>query len=168
MASPVRSARSGARPVRRQPAAEQATRRPQALRVIPGRRRVAWFAVVLTVLVSIVMMGAVYLHTRIAERQLEIDRLERSVRQAQEEFDILRAERAVLRSPTRLADDAAALGMIPGEEGVFVPVDPMVLAVAIARSGQLPAGDEIVPGSTARLEPLDQFRLVKEVGSELP
>jgi hypothetical protein len=113
-----------------------------------------------------VMMGAVLVHTRIAERQLEIDRLERSVRAAQESFDVLRSERAELRSPTRLADEATALGMRSGEESRFVPIDPMVLAVTIARTGMMPIDDAIVPGR--RLEPLDQFRLVKSVSSEAP
>ena len=157
MAIPLRH-QSGARPIAR----------PTPLAVVPGRRRFAWFAVTLTVLVSSVMMGAVLLHTRIAERQLEIDRLERSVRQAQEDFDVLRAERAELRSPTRLAEQAVGLGMGPGSESQFVAVDPMVLAITIARTGELPASDEFVPGSTARLEPLDQFRLVKSVSSEAP
>lgn len=141
---------------------------PTTLAVVPRRRRVAWFAITLTVLVSIVMMGAVLLHTRIAERQLEIDRLERSVRQAQEDFDVLRSERAQLRSPTRLAEVASALGMGPGAESEFVPVDAMTLAITIARTGELPVADEIIPGSNARLEPLDQFRLVKSVSAEAP
>jgi cell division protein FtsL len=147
------------------------TRRPierTELALVPRRRRAAGFAVTLTVLVSGVMIGAVLLHTRIAERQLEIDRLERAVHQANEDFDVLRAERAELRSPTRLADRATQLGMAPGHESQFVPVDPMVLAITIARTGEVPAHDEIVPGSTARLEPLDQFRLVKSLNAEAP
>lgn len=141
------------------------SRRPR-LAVVPVRRRFASFAVMLTVLVSIVMMGAVLVHTRIAEKQLEIDALERSVRAAQESFDVLRSERAELRSPTRLADEATALGMRAGSESQFLPVDPMVLAVTIARTGTMPIDDAIVAGS--RLEPLDQFRLVKSVNSETP
>ncbi len=138
------------------------------LAVVPGRRRVARFAIGLAVLVSGVMMGAVYLHTRIAERQLEIDQLERSVRGAQEDFDVLRADRAELRSLTRLSAEAKGLGMQAAAESAFIRVDPIVLAVTIARTGEMPVADEIVPGSTARLEPLDQFRLVKAVSAEAP
>lgn len=157
-------------PFRHLPVAKRraATKSRAALTVVPRRRRVAWFAITLTVLVSIVMMAAVLVHTRIAERQLEIDRLERAVRQSQEDFDLLRAQRAELRSPTRLAGEASRLGMGPGAESQFVPVDPMVLAITIARTGEIPVSDEVVLGSTARLEPLDQFRLVKTVGSEAP
>lgn len=136
--------------------------------LVPARRRFAWFAVSLTVLVSAVMMGAIGLHTRIAERQLEIDALERSVRGAQEDFDVLRSQRAELRSPTRIAAEAAAIGMVVGSESEFVAVDPMLVAVTIARTGESPAADEIVIGSNQQLEPLDQFRLVKRVSSETP
>jgi hypothetical protein len=149
-------------------AATRPSGHPSRLAVVPGRRRVARFAIGLTVLISGVMMGAVYLHTRIAERQLEIDGLERSVRQAQEDFDLLRAQRSDLRSLTRLSGEALALGMRPGDESQFIAVDPMVLAVTIARTGEVPVDDEIVVGSTARLEPLDQFRLVKAVSAETP
>ena len=153
-------------PLRWQPTSKPTTS-ARKLTVVPGRRRAARFAISLTVLVCIVMMGAIYVHTRIAERQLEIDQLQRSVLQAQEDFDVLRAQRADLRSLTRLSQQALALGMQPGVESDFISVDPMVLAVTIARTGEMPIA-EIVPGSTARLEPLDQFRLVKAVSAEAP
>lgn len=139
-----------------------------ALTVVPARRRVAWFAVTLTVLVSAVMMAAIGLHTRIAERQLEIDELERGFRTAQEEFDVLRSQRAELRSPTRISAGALDLGMVVASESEFVAVDPMTLAITIARTGELPVDDQIVVGSDQHLEPLDQFRLVKQVSAEAP
>ncbi len=141
---------------------------PRKLAVVPARRRVAWFAVTLTVLVSAVMMAAVGLHTRIAERQLDIDGLERGVRDALEEFDVLRSPRAELRSPTRISAKALELGMVVGSESEFVAVDPMTLAITIARTGQVPVDDQILVGSDQQLEPLDQFRLVKEVSAEAP
>ena len=135
------------------------------LTVVPGRRRMAWFAVGLTMLVGVVLTGALLLHTRLAERQLEIDALERSVREEQQQFDVLRAQRAELRSPTRLAIAAGALGMSPGLESQFIAVDPMLLAITIARTGEMPASDSNVT-SDARLRPLDQFRVVKSLGAE--
>jgi hypothetical protein len=137
------------------------------LTVVPGRRRMAWFAVGLTMLVGVVLTGALLLHTRLAERQLEIDSLERSVREEQQEFDVLRAQRAELRSPTRLAVAAGALGMSPGRESQFIAVDPMVLAITIARTGEVPAGDDDIT-SDARMRPLDQFRIVKQLNEEEP
>ena len=141
--------------------------RPQ-LAVVEGRRRVAWFAVTLSVMIGGVMMGALALHTRISERQLQIDGLERSVRQAQVDFDVLRAERAELRSPTRLAERARELGMVPGDESEFVVVEPWTYAVLIAATGEVPLAEVIGAGANTRLEPLDQFRLVKSVSSEAP
>ena len=137
------------------------------LTVVPGRRRMAWFAVGLTMLVGVVLTGALLLHTRLAERQLEIDALERSVREEQQQFDVLRAQRAELRSPTRLAISAGAIGMSPGLESQFIAVDPMVLAITIARTGEMPAGNDDVT-SDARLRPLDQFRVVKSLSGEAP
>ena len=87
-------------------------------------------------------IGAVLLHTRLAERQLEIDALERSVRGEQEQFDVLRAHapscgrRPGCRSrPARSACDRVC-------ESEFIAVDPMVLAITIARTGELPVGDD--------------------------
>jgi hypothetical protein len=137
------------------------------LTVVPGRRRMAWFAVGLTMLVGVVLTGALLLHTRLAERQLEIDALERSVREEQQQFDVLRAQRAELRSPTRLAVAAGALGMSPGLESQFIAVDPMVLAITIAGTGEMPASADDVT-SDARLRPLDQFRVVKSLSAEAP
>jgi hypothetical protein len=119
------------------------------------------------VLVGAVMIGAVLLHTRLADRQLDIDMLERSVREEQAAFDLLRSQRAELRSPTRLATEAT-LGMSPGSETEYIPVDPMVLAITIARTGEMPVGENTEVGSNARLRPLDQFRLVKSVSAEAP
>jgi cell division protein FtsL len=124
--------------------------------------------VLLMVLVSVVLIGVVLLHTRIAERQLEIDRLERALREEQATFDVLRAERAELRSPTRLADEAGQLGMVPGAESTFVAVDPMLVAIAIARTGEVPLRDDLDVGSMGGMDPLAQFRLVKSVSSEAP
>lgn len=160
-----------ASPVRRQrvtTAAAQPVAAVPTLTVVGVRRRFAGFAVVMAVLVGAVMIGSLVFHTMIAERQLHIDGLERSVRQAQSDFDVLRAERAELRSPTRLADEASLLGMAPGEESRFVTIDPMTYAVVIAKTGEIPVAEMIGAGANTRLEPLDQFRLVKSVSAEAP
>ena len=166
MAIPLRSLKLSPRDRRPTTAA---TRPPApALAIVEGRRWFAWFAVTLSIMIGGVMVGALTLHTRIAERQLQIDELERSVRQAQTDFDVLRAERAELRSPTRLADRAGELGMVPGSESEFLDVDPMTFAIVIAATGEIPVAEAIGAGANTRLEPLDQFRLVKSVSSEAP
>lgn len=159
-------------PMRAQPGSQRERRTsvpvPRSpLSVVPHSRRAAGFALTLAVLMAAVMAGALLLHTRISERQLEIDRLERAVHASQEEFDVLRSHRAELRSPTALADQAIALGMGPGEVSEFVSVDPMLLAITIARTGELPTA-ELGDGFTGTIEPLDQFRLVKSLSAEAP
>jgi hypothetical protein len=154
-------------PLRSGPVRQRGATSP-ALSVVPARRRVARFMVALSVLLGGVMIGAVLLHTRLAERQLTIDDLGRGVRTEQERFDVLRAQRAELRSPTRLAVEATAVGMVAGVESDFVSVDPMLLAITIARTGEMPIGDDLVAGGDARMAPLDQFRLVKSLSSEAP
>jgi cell division protein FtsL len=146
---------------------DRRTLAPQ-LAAVPSRRRFARFAVALTVLIGGVMIGAVLLHTRLAERQLDIDAVERALREEQQQFDLLRATRAELRAPTRLAEQAADLGMIPGTESEFVMIDPMLLAITIARTGEMPAGDDLLAGGNARMRPLDQFRLVKSLDAGAP
>ena len=81
------------------------------------------------------MLGTVVLHTRLAERQGEIDRLEAAVTDARERFDVLRQQRAELRSPTRLAIEARDLGMVPTPRTEFLPVDPQTLAEVLAAAG---------------------------------
>lgn len=142
-----------------------ADERPK-LHVVPARRRAAWFIVVLMTFVSAIMLGAVLLHTTVAERQLEIDRLEQGVRDTQERFDELRAQRAELRSPSRLAAEASALGMVPGTDSTYTTVEPQVLARVIAATGEMPGADTLDIGVVGGLDPLQQYRLVKEVASE--
>ena len=134
------------------------------LEVVPRRRRTAGFLAVVAILAVIVMLGAAMLHTELAGRQLEIDRLDRALAGQQERFDELRAQRAVLRSPTRLGDFALSLGMSPMERSEFVAVDPWVMARAIAATS-----DALVIGTDPEMSaPLEQFRLVKALGGETP
>lgn len=155
MTAPLRQARTA-------PAAA-APARPD-LRLVPGRHRAARFVVVLAGLVCLVMAAAAVLHTRLAERQLEIDRLERAVVVAQERFDELRAQRAELRAPTRLAAESARLGLQPASGTEFVPIDPATVAQVVAAGGRTSAP----VAAAVEVEPLDQFRLVKRVSGTGP
>ena len=141
--------------------------RPRLTVISQGRRR-RWPAAVLAVSVLVViagLLGAAVFHTQLAERQLEIDRLERSVQGERERFDALRHERAVLRSPQRLSDEAGRLGLVPGETSRFVSVDPWTVALQLAASGPIDEGTvRIIVDS----DPLDQFRDVKAVSAGRP
>ncbi|MCU0259947.1 MAG: hypothetical protein MUE78_02915 [Ilumatobacteraceae bacterium] len=134
------------------------------LRLVPGRRRAARFVIVLAALVCLVMAGAAVLHTQLAARQLEIDRLDRALVIAQERFDVLRSQRAELRAPIRLATEAARLGLQPASATEFVPVDPATVARVVAAAGRTSAPTAVA----VEVEPLDQFRRVKAANGIAP
>jgi hypothetical protein len=137
-----------------------------ALVVVPGRRR--WPAVLAISTWSVVfagLLGAAVFHTQLAERQLRIDRLERSVVAERERFDQLRYQRAELRSPVRLATVASELGMRRGDATRFVEVAPDVFARQLAAAGAI---DDRVVRITTDTDPLDQFRAVKAVTGARP
>lgn len=136
------------------------------LAVVPRRRR--WPALVAVLLWSTVfagLLGAAVFHTQLAERQLHIDRLERSVAAERERFDELRYERAELRSPVRLASAASALGMERGDASEFIDISALALAQQIASAGII---DERAVQITFNTDPLDQFRAVKAVTEAAP
>jgi cell division protein FtsL len=138
--------------------------RPQ-FRVVPRRRLAANFAAISVVVIGVLMLAAVVLQTRLAERQLEIDRLERQVSAAHANFDVLRQQRADLRSPTRLAAEASGLGMFTAVETEFVAIDPLVVAQILAATGTIDPED----GTLIETDPLDQVRRVRaaEAGVEM-
>jgi cell division protein FtsL len=127
------------------------------LRVVPRRRAAVNAALLLLVVIVALMLATVVLHTRLTERQLKIDRLEQDVTDARERFDVLRKQRAELRSPTRLATESRDLGMVASPSGDFVTVDGRTLAEVIAAAGTV----DDVTNAVDPSDPLDQFRRVK-------
>jgi cell division protein FtsL len=127
------------------------------LRVVPRRRAAVNAAFLLLVVVVALMLAAVVLHTRLTERQLEIDRREQEVTEARERFDVLRAQRAELRAPTRLALASTEQGMIVASNTEFVDADGRTLAKIIAAAGTI---DELTD-AVDPADPLDQIRRVK-------
>jgi hypothetical protein len=130
--------------------------RPE-LRIVPKPRAAVNAALVLGFVVVVLMLGTVVLHTRLAERQVEIDRLEQQVDASRGRFDVLRQQRAELRSPTRLAIEGQRLGMIPAPTTEFLTVDPHTVAEVLAAAGVV---DEAT-GTLDRSDPLEQVRRVK-------
>jgi cell division protein FtsL len=142
------------------------TQQRPALRLVTGRSR--WPAIIgtsLIVFVMVAMLGAAVFHTQLAERQLKIDDLQREVVVERDRFDQLRLERAILRSPERIAAEASALGMVPGSTSHFVEVDPMDMAIQLATAGAADGEGDQVIGS---VDPLDQFSDVKSVSADQP
>ena len=146
---------------RRQPALTPAPVTRPDLRIVPKPRAAVNAAVVLGFVVVVLMLGTVVLHTRLAQRQVEMDRLEQAVTEARARFDVLRQQRAELRAPTRLAIEAQKLGMMPSPRTEFLPVDPVTLARVLAAAGTV---DEAT-GTIEPSDPLDQIRKVKAAGT---
>lgn len=107
--------------------------RPQ-LAVVPRQRRTARLIAAGCTVVFVLMLGAAAFQTQLARRQLTMDTLDRDIRTAHETYDVLRRERAELRSPGRLAEEAGKLGMVPATQTEFVQLDAEVVAV-VQRSG---------------------------------
>ena len=134
------------------------------LRLVPRPRLAVNAVMLLAVMIVGLMLAAVVLHTRLAERQLEIDRLETEVTEARERFDVLRQQRAELRSPTRLALASAELGMYAPPQTEFLTVDGQTLAEIIAAAGSI----EDLPGLLQAADPLEQIREVKAASEGSP
>lgn len=119
--------------VKRTAAVAHITPRPQLV-VVPRRRRTARLIAAGSTVLFGLMLGAAAFQTQLARRQLTLDTMDRSIRSAHEEYDVLRRERAELRSPGRLATEATKLGMVPASQTEFVTLDPDLVAT-VQRSG---------------------------------
>jgi hypothetical protein len=146
--------------VTRSTARQLATKSPPRTATAP--RRAAGVVVAAAMVAIMLMLVAAVLHTQLAERQFRIDNLDRSVRTEQARFAVLRSERAELRSPTRLAEAARALGMSPAKPTQFIGVEPMELARAIAAGGALHGQNQRI----SEANPLEQFLIVKVLRNE--
>ena len=107
--------------------------RPQ-LALVPRRRRTARLIAAVCTPVFALMLGAAAFQTQLASRQLRLDAVDRQIRAAYENYDMMRRERAELRSPGRLAVEAAKLGMVPATDTQFIAIDPDVIAT-VQRTG---------------------------------
>ena len=162
MAAPLRKQSA----VTRNSAGAAQSKKP-ALTLAASRRR-RWPAVLGAFALLVVlagMLGAAVFHTQLAERQLRIGQLERSVNDERERFDELRYRRAELRSPVRLARAAGDLGMVRGDAGKFVELDKWATARQLAAAGVIDTSSRQVIIDT---NPLEQFSDVKRVSAGQP
>jgi cell division protein FtsL len=135
-----------------------AQRRPE-LSVVPRRRRrVVGLALTMVTVVVVAMMGVTVFHTRLAERQYQLDVLERQVATERARFDVLRRDRAWMASPERLAERARELGLISGGRTEFLDVPSDIVALVAASTAGL--DPEVARRASS---PLDDFRTVKQV-----
>ncbi len=104
------------------------------LALVPRRRRTARLIAAVCTPVFALMLGAAAFQTQLASRQVRLDAVDREIRAAYDQYDTMRRERAELRSPGRLAVEAAAIGMVPATQTQFVALDPDVIAT-VQRAG---------------------------------
>jgi len=136
--------------------------RPQLV-LVPRRRRTARLIAAVATPVFALMLGAAAFQTQLASRQLRLDAVDREIRDAFNQYDVMRRERAELRSPGRLAAEAAGLGMVPATETRFLALDPDVIST-VQR-----AGIDIDPaGVTALGEEFQQYADVKAQSGVAP
>lgn len=129
------------------------------------RRWPALLGAMVMAIMMVAMLAAAVFHTQLAERQLRVDELEQMVDDERVRFDELRRDRAVLRSPERIAAEANDLGMVPSDSIRFLEIDPQLLAIQLAAAG---ATDDRTRPVTEDFGPLDQFRDVKAVSEGQP
>jgi len=82
--------------VKRTAAVAHVAPRPQLV-VVPRRRRTARLVAAGCTVVFGLMLGAAAFQTQLARRQLNLDTMDRDIRAAHEQYDVLRRERAELR-----------------------------------------------------------------------
>ncbi len=107
---------------------------------------------------SLLMLGAAAFQTQLASRQVELDRVDRQIRAARNDFNDLRRQRAELRSPDRLASSGAALGMTAATKTEFIEIAPEVVA-EVQRS----AGGVFDPGTETMDPVFEEFKVVKSI-----
>jgi hypothetical protein len=149
----------------KQPKQAKQPNRVLALTPTPRRRWPVALGGIALLVVLAGLLGAAVFHTQLAERQIRIDGIERSVKEERERFDELRHRRAELRSPVRLAGAAEELGMVPGDTGEFVELDPWQIARQLAAAGVVDDSSRSVVIDT---DPLEQFSDVKRVSAGQP
>jgi len=99
--------------------------------------RVMWLIVFGAGTVFALLLFATMLRVVLAEQQLKLDGMTKSVAMARDHYNDLRHERTFLLSPERLSAEAARLGMRPAGQSRFVAINPEILAVVAAATGDL-------------------------------
>jgi cell division protein FtsL len=135
---------------------------PPPLVVVPRRRRAARLIAVGFALVATLMLVAAAFQTQLARRQVELDKVERAIRDANEQYNDLRAQRSELRAPERLATEARGLGMRPGDSTEFVAVDPQIVALVQQSAGG------VFDANATLSDPLAEFSEVKKIAGSAP
>ena len=131
--------------------------------VVPRRRRAVGMAVVVSSMIGLAMLGAAAFQTQLARRQLELDRLDGEISAQREFYDVLRRQRAELRSPARLSELAESTGMVRARDNIIDTIDADVQAAVKRSTGSLDQA-WLDDGTTL----LEEFRIVKAATGAKP
>ncbi|MBU3688286.1 MAG: hypothetical protein B7C54_07625 [Acidimicrobiales bacterium mtb01] len=119
-------------------------------------RRLVYVTSGVVVLVVGIMMMIVVAQTRIAENQMQIDRIESQISAERDRYNTLRLERSSLREPARLVANARAIGMQPGIGTDFTSVDPYTVAAVLVSTGGVDA--ELLDATENPFETYGEFK----------
>lgn len=134
---------------------DRAERRPILVLVQGGKSRGAGIVATL-VTVALTLLLVVAVQAQMAQRQMELDRINSDITRARRHFETLRAERAELQSPTHLIARANQIGLVPGMTVRVVEIPSDVAAEVVATTGKI---DDDVADSPE--SPLDRFSRLK-------
>ena len=135
---------------------------PSRPRLVEKQRggRAFWVLVVSAALVCGVFFLAALVHVELAQQQMKLDSLTKTVGMARDNYNVLRHQRSLLVSPDNLSAQAARLGMKPSTQARFVAVDPDIIAGVLASTGDL--SDSVAHDVES---PLNEFgQLKSEIG----
>ena len=108
------------------------------LRIVEVARVKRYSRATLVLLIIAVVLGSIVVfQTVIAEQQLKLDKVTTDVRLARFHYDELRQQRAELRAPDYLREQAMLLGMSQGLSANFEEIPSDVVASVIAATGQM-------------------------------
>ena len=155
---------SGVRRAAPTPANRRRTGTRPELRIVPRPRAAVNAALVLGAVVVVLMLGTVVLHTRLAERQVEIDRLEEAVTEPASASTCCASSGPSCARPPGWRSRARNSAWASPPQTEFLTVDPQTLAEVIAAAGIV---DEVT-GEVVTADPLDQIRRVKAATGQEP
>lgn len=116
---------------------EKAIQRPNLHIVEVERRKRISLATLAIIGVATVLIFVVMFQTVIAQQQLRLDKITTDVRLARFHYDDLRQQRAELRSPDYLREQAMLLGMSQGVSAQFEEVPADIVASVLSSTGAM-------------------------------
>jgi type II secretory pathway pseudopilin PulG len=133
------------------------------LTVVPRHRRRTRAALVVVMLLFGLLISAAAFQLQVARRQVQIDHLDSRLRQERLQYDLLRRQRAELRSPGLLAAYGAQFKMEPADTTRFIALRPAEIATM-----QQMAVPPSLAGGTQHAGALDTYAAVKAVAGAMP